>query len=71
MQIKDGKFVVVNKGKPVNGKLVGDEDALGGEAHRQPAGDDHRSRRLNHARTTRRPLESAPGAAGAWKHPKD
>lgn len=32
VQVKDGKFVVVNKGKPVIGKLVGDEDAL--EANR-------------------------------------
>jgi branched-chain amino acid transport system substrate-binding protein len=31
-QIKNGKFVVVNKGKPVIGKLVGDKDAL--EANR-------------------------------------
>jgi branched-chain amino acid transport system substrate-binding protein len=31
-QVKDGKFVVVNKGKPVIGKLVGDDDAL--EANR-------------------------------------
>ena len=32
-QVKDGKFVVVNKGKPVIGKLVGNKDALdpGGE----------------------------------------
>jgi branched-chain amino acid transport system substrate-binding protein len=27
-QIKDGKFVVVNKGKPVMGRLVGSKDAL-------------------------------------------
>ncbi len=31
-QVKNGKFVVVNKGKPVIGKLVGDPDAL--EANR-------------------------------------
>jgi branched-chain amino acid transport system substrate-binding protein len=32
VQVKDGKFVVVNKGKPVIGKLVGDKDLL--EANR-------------------------------------
>jgi len=32
MQVKNGKFIVVNKGKPVIGELVGTEDAL--EANR-------------------------------------
>ena len=32
MQVKDGKFVVVNKGKPVIGKLVGTKELL--EANR-------------------------------------
>lgn len=32
VQIKDGKFVVANKGKPLTGKLVGSKDAL--EANR-------------------------------------
>ena len=35
---KDGKFVVVNKGKPVFGKLVGSPDALAGE--REPGNPD-------------------------------
>ncbi len=36
-QVKNGKFVVVNKGKPVIGKLVGNKAALEANAHRQPA----------------------------------
>ena len=28
MYVKDGKFVVMNKGKPVTGKLVGDPELL-------------------------------------------
>ena len=35
-QVKNGKFVVVNKGKPVIGKLVGSKDALEANAHREP-----------------------------------
>jgi hypothetical protein len=26
--VKDGKFVVMNKGKPINGKLVGDPELI-------------------------------------------
>jgi len=36
MQVKDGKFVVANKGKPVIGKLVGDKDALEANATGNP-----------------------------------
>jgi ABC-type branched-subunit amino acid transport system substrate-binding protein len=35
-QVKNGKFVVVNKGKPVIGKLVGDPDALEANATGNP-----------------------------------
>lgn len=35
-QVKDGKFVVANKGKPVIGKLVGSEEALAANASGNP-----------------------------------
>jgi hypothetical protein len=36
MQVKNGKFVVYNKGKPVHGKLVGSPAALEANATGNP-----------------------------------
>jgi hypothetical protein len=32
MYVKDGKFVIMNKGKPYTGKLVGSKEALAANA---------------------------------------
>ena len=46
MYVKDGKFVVMNKGKPYNGKLVGSKEALAankaGDPRDHPHHHDHR-----------------------------